>query len=183
MSTNKGNPDEGSESFQLGGLEYTMFAVLFFLPPFGLDIRTLDPGVFENTLMSFGYWIVFRSQGMILEAPYWSYTSMFWVFVYYMGMQLVFVYVLKRHYDGKVSRKSTLIFGIVSTFPGLLPFITGSLIIFLIHGPPYYIVLILTFPLPALFGLGILKFHPLPIHSEWVEEIESKHWWEKSKES
>ncbi len=180
MSMNKGNPDEGSESFQLGGLEYTMFVVLLFILPFGLEIRTLGQGRFANTLLSFGYWIVFSSQGNIMEIPYWSFNSMFWVFLYYMGTQVVFVYVLKRHYDGKISRRATLIFGIVSTFPGLLPFITGSLIVFLIQGPPYLFTLILTFSLPALFGLWLLKSNPSPIHSAWGEESESKHWWEKS---
>jgi len=166
--------DEARESFQMGGMEYALFSVLFIILPFGFEIRTLEPGRFENTLLSFGYWIVFSSHGITIDIPYWSSSSAFWVFLYYMGMQVVFVYVLKKHYDGKVSRRSTLVFGVVSTFPGVLPFITGALIIFLIQGPPYSIGLVLTFSLPALFGLWILKSKPPPKHTTWVDE------WEKS---
>ncbi|MDF1537415.1 MAG: hypothetical protein P1Q69_00720 [Candidatus Thorarchaeota archaeon] len=176
MSAKTGNVEEERESFQLGGLEYAMFALLFFVLPFGLEIRTLELGRYESILLSFGYWTVFSSQGITVELPYWSNISAFWVFLYYMGMQLVFVYALKKHYDGKVSRKSTLIFGVVSTFPGLLPFVTGALIIFVIQGPPYFIALFLTFSLPALFGLWILKSKPSPIHTTWVDESQSEQW-------
>lgn len=165
-----------NELYRLGSSEYTLFTILFYVLPFALEIRMLEPERFENTLWSFGYWIVFSRRGIEYAAPYWSLSSTFWVFLYYMGLQLAFVYFLRRYYNGESSKRTTLLVGIISVLPGWLPFVTGAILVFLILPASFSFLLLLTIPLPAVFGFWLLWSKPKPVQEEWIEENQIEQW-------
>ncbi|MHA1907838.1 MAG: hypothetical protein ACW98Y_11130 [Candidatus Thorarchaeota archaeon] len=90
----------------------------------------------------------------------------------------VFIVMFNRLYKEKTTKRRVLLVGIISEiFVEAIYY--GMMIIQLIVYPWGMFGIPLIFPVPLLFGLGLvyMKLVPPPEVSSWVEETEPNHWW------
>ncbi|MHA1577963.1 MAG: hypothetical protein ACTSU3_11440 [Candidatus Thorarchaeota archaeon] len=98
-------------------------------------------------------------------------------------LRIVFVIMMIRLYQGKTTKKRTLVVGIASElqiaalFYGAMLF---TMLLFLSPIPFFQIVI----PIPILFAIGLLimKFGPPAERTMWIEEEKTRSWWEPQDE-
>ena len=146
-----------------------------FLYPY-IEIYALMWGVrFSSTAWDF--WVY------ILIDP-WSFITLeSWLFI---GIRILFPYQMVRYYQGKTTRKRTLVLGVVSDLSYiLLAFLLAFLMLFQImilaaRGVDVGIPGIgLPLPIPSLLVVGMLliRFFPPPSKQDWDLEGETRKWW------
>jgi hypothetical protein len=109
----------------------------------------------------------------------------------YMTLQLlmftflrpVFLAMFYRMYKEKSTKKRVLIVGFLSESIIEL-FYYSMTIFFMLMSPWGWYSISWIFPIPLLFGIGLLymKLVPPPEVSSWVDESEPSHWWTKDEE-
>ena len=98
-------------------------------------------------------------------------------------LRIGFMIMMMRLYQGKTTRKRTLIVGILSELQ-LVGLFYGSMIIMVLISPfmmPYLQIMI-PVPLLLLTGFLIMHFDSPTEGTMWIEEEKTSSWWEKSEE-
>jgi hypothetical protein len=155
-----------SKEFYLGEREYILFGILFIIFPFGVAVYQMRENWFLYILYACLFVIEFNRYGVEYKSPL-NPLSLAAGFLYYQGLQLVFVYALTRYYKGKMKKRSAIIIGVISLLPGYLPVISNLfLILFLNHE----IILLIPIALPALLAFLLIKFKPAKEITLWADE-------------
>jgi len=98
-------------------------------------------------------------------------------------LRIVFAIMMLRLYQGKTTRKRTVVIGIASELQLILIFYVPMLLTLLLF-PTGYFSFQLILPIPILIGIGliIMKLSPPTEQTMWIEEEKSSSWWEKQDE-
>ncbi|MFX1561661.1 MAG: hypothetical protein ACFFBL_13815, partial [Promethearchaeota archaeon] len=92
-------------------------------------------------------------------------------------LRLVFVYQIYRLYQGKTSRRRTLLVGAVSELQTAIVGILGVII------PVFSLTSRLFIPLPILFLAALITFRiapPLEVSAPWKDSEDTESWWAHS---
>lgn len=98
-------------------------------------------------------------------------------------LRIVFVVMMIRLYQGKSTKKRTLLVGFASALQ-LAAVFYGVMIFDWMSYPSFNPFSIIIIPVPILFviGLLIMQFYPPEEGTMWIEEEKTSSWWEKADE-
>lgn len=98
-------------------------------------------------------------------------------------LRIVFAIMMMRLYQGKTTKKRTLLVGIASELQLAVIYYIPTLLM-LLFAPSMYFFIQIIIPIPVLFAIGflIIKFAPPTERTMWIEDEKTSAWWEKSDE-
>jgi len=98
-------------------------------------------------------------------------------------LRIGFMVMMIRLYQGKTTRKRTLIVGILSELQLVGFFYGNMLIMMLIYPyPMFYLQIMIPIPILLLVGFLIMHFDPPTEGTTWIEEEKTGSWWDRQDE-
>ena len=154
--------------------------IMTFLVLFGPALFTVYP--------RFGF--TWQLIAMTWQAYYWNHTIQIAVFQPHMltsglilfSLRPVFAYQMVRYYNGRTTKRKTLLVGVASELQILVGGALSAIVLLALIPPPVSIMIPLFGPIPVLFltGLVIMKLRPLPdITTPRQQMEERKQRWDK----
>jgi len=125
----------------------------------------------QGNISSWGSYFYFDLYGLFASLPFTF-------------LRLAFLVLMIRLYQGKTTKKRTLIVGILSELQLVILFYGAMIISILLSPyPPSYLQIMIPVPLLLLTGILIMHFDPPKEGTMWIEEeTAGKSWWEKPDE-
>ena len=100
----------------------------------------------------------------------------FWLWI---GFRILFPYQMMRYYQGKTTRKRTLVLGVYTELLEVPLTIFEAIFVALIYRMWSGIYILSRFPIPLLLivGIWLIRFFPAPSKQDWDLEGETRKWW------
>jgi len=159
------------------GLVGGIMGIIAVLSPIALSYDSYGWGGMNSMIIAMMWQLHFNSWGLIFD-PTGLIASLPLTF-----LSIVFVVMMMRLYQGKSTKKRTLLVGFASVLQ-LEAVFYGTMIFDWMLYPSFNPFSIIIFPIPILLimGLLIIHFYPPAEGTMWIEEEKTSSWWEKSVE-
>lgn len=98
-------------------------------------------------------------------------------------LRIIFVIMIVRLYQGRTTKRRTLLVGIASELQ-LVALYYSVILLGILIAPRGFSIYQYMIPIPILLFVGFLIIHLYPprVKTMWIEEVESRSWWDKPQE-